>query len=152
MVYCIPYFTADLGTNANPNVKQVWLFLDQNGSAALNIDVEGGDTIAAAEEFFENNELVSTDEPSYDASVDLVLSMVDLDATPDLTAFYTWSEVDPREHPSKEAWRMFLWMEEAGPDQPDSWGVNAYLKNIELAPTLNVYDVLSRICSPKERN
>lgn len=147
MVYCIPYFTNEMAEAGTPSVKQVWLFLDKNGTGAIHLDTPTGeDPTAAAEEFFENNELVSTGEPVYCNESDLVLSMVDIDSTPDINAFYTWSEIDPAEQPPKEAWRLFLWMQESTVDQFDAWGVNSYLKTLSLAPGINVYDVLSRIC------
>lgn len=131
MVYCIPYIRlGDSAAAAPAAATRIWLFLDKNGTAAIETPEED------VEEFLTENGLAVK---TLRRLGTLALAEIDAEATADLDAFYAWSEVDPGTHPPKEVWRQFLWMEGAAA----AWGVNEYLQGITVAPEWSVYDVVS---------
>jgi hypothetical protein len=131
MVYCIPYIRLP-----GAQTTRVWLFLDKNGSAAIETPEED------VEDFLKENGLATKSLRRLEGG--LALAEIDAEAAADLDAFYAWSEVDPGSHPQKEVWRLFLWMEGAGA----AWGVNEYLQGITVAPEWSVYDVIAAAGAP----
>lgn len=129
MVYCIPYIRLD-----SPASTRIWLFLDRNGSAAIETPEED------VEEFLEENGLATKSLRRLGSgSAAVVLAEIDPEATDDLDAFYAWSEVDCGAHPQKEVWRLFLWMQ----GEAAAWGVNEYLQGIHVAPEWSVHDIVA---------
>lgn len=152
MVYCIPYILVkeEGASVSSPITKKIWLFLDANGTEAIELPGATKKTaLKFANAFLKDNELVS--KSVYLKGDGIVFAEIDVAATPDLSAFYTWSEVIPDvSSPPKEVWRLFLWMEgEAG---QDIWGVNTYLRSIPLRQEdagLSVFDAIQEIVQQK---
>ena len=151
MVYCIPYILVEEeGVSvSSPRTKKVWLFLDANGTEAIELPGATKKTaLKFANAFLKDNELVS--KRVYLKGDDIVFAEIDIAATPDLSAFYTWSEVIPdTASPPKEVWRLFLWME--GGTGQDIWGVNTYLRSIHLSQeeNISVFDAIEAIVQQK---
>jgi hypothetical protein len=134
MVYCIPYIRLDGGGAPAAQAKRIWLFLDQNGTAAIETPEED------MEEFLAENGLVTKSLRRLGSGASaVVLAEIDPEATGDLDAFYAWSEVDPGAHPQKEVWRLFLWME----GDAAAWDVNEYLQGITVAPEWSAHDIVA---------
>jgi hypothetical protein len=129
MVYCIPYIRLD-----GPTAKRIWLFLDRNGTAAIETPDED------MEEFLADNGLATKSLRRLGSGTAAVaLAEIDPEATDDLDAFYAWSEVECGAHPQKEVWRQFLWME----GDAAAWGVNEYLQGITIAPEWSAHDIVA---------
>jgi hypothetical protein len=130
-MFCIPYIWKELPTA--PELVQVWLFLERNGTQAIQIaDEQEGYAMAA-----ENG--IPLAGPGRLVEPDLLLLPVDANSD-ELKLFYTWSEVRPHEVPMRELWRPFVW------SLNSAWGSNEELRSIELGRasglTHTVYSVL----------
>lgn len=112
---------------AHTDLKQVWLFLERNGSHLIQLDTSS-DPIAAAKDFLSTNEMTALGEPV--VVDDIVFVTIDPNSN-QLDSFYTWREVPVGTIPSKEVWRSFLWL--SNEEQSDPLGVNTLLNTIPLA-------------------
>ncbi len=132
-------------SGASEHLRQFWLFLERNGTHLIETEATDADAaVAAAQEFFEQNELSPSAEPF--CIGDLVFAPVDA-TDKDLAAFYTWAETPPGTIPSREVWRPFLWA--SSPDQVDPWGVNKLLDGIILSGANHTaFSVLRAYLSP----
>ncbi len=128
------------------NITQYWLFLERNGNHL--IELEEGGWAQAAKSFAVSNDLPLKGEPLVCPKEGLIFLEMDPQATKILSSFYSWNEVAPGTHPLKEVWRPFLWVSSAAAAAAaaaDPWGVNAFLKEIQIADEANytVHSVLS---------
>jgi hypothetical protein len=115
------------------NIVQVWMFLERNGTHA--IEVEGKEEALS---FAEQNGFQILGEPVVRG--DIIFLLIDPKCK-DLGSFYTWSEITPSQQPMKEVWRPFLWVKAA----EDLWGTNQYLNEIMLTKDRSVYNVVSAL-------
>jgi hypothetical protein len=141
MTYIIPIFKQPLKNNNGTEMNQYWMFLERNGTSL--IELESGVT---AEEFAEMNEfpLMDSNAVVKAPKEDLVFLKIDSRNRDALKSFYSWNEVSPNTTPFKETWRMFLWVTTQGAEE-DPWGVNAFLKEIELSTNHTAYSVLKTL-------
>ena len=131
-MYIIPIIVKNIRTNDDSIIKQVWLFLERNGTQCITVD-----SLPAAREFIRINEF-----PLKEA---LIVSgsfiYAPIDSSADLSSFYLWSEIRQNEYPMKEVWRSFLWI--VGKDsEEDVWGTNVFLTDISITQTESVYAVI----------
>jgi len=118
-----------LNGRTGTNLKQIWLFLERNGTHLIQIDATDEATaIHAANEFVAFNDMTAIGVPVVVG--DIVFVNID-PASKDIHSFYTWKEVPAGTIPSKEAWRSFLWV--STKDNVDPLGVNRLLDSIPLA-------------------
>ncbi len=128
-MYIVPIAVHDRG----PNIKQIHLFLERNGTYLISLDGANDSPVSAAHEFAEVNGLVLSSEPFQDGS--LLFLPVDLGRT-DMSSFYSWREVPPGTVPVKEVWRQFTWVS-------DTLNVNTLLNEIVIGyDEHTVYTVL----------
>jgi hypothetical protein len=113
------------------NIVQVWMFLERNGSHAIEVEDKEEALI-----FAEQNGFQILGEPVVRG--DIVFLLIDPKCK-DLGSFYTWSEITPSQQPMKEVWRPFLWVKAA----EDLWGTNQYLNEIMLTKDKSVYSLLN---------
>jgi len=119
-----------------PDVKQIWVLLERNGTHLMFLD-SGSD----AREFADGNGLALTGDPIQIG--DLMFLPVDMRQT-DFSGFYSWREVVPGTVPPKEVWRQFTWV-------ADSLDVNILLNQIVIGePEHTVYSVLNAYLKAKE--
>jgi len=123
-MFIVPYLI-----HSRPGMKQVWLFLERNGSHLI----ETG-SLEEAVAFAEENGLKGLPIQSDD----LILLPV---AKEGLEVFYSWSEVAPGTIPAKELWRPFLWT-------IGNEGVNHLLESVQLAPKHTTLSIIKAILSP----
>lgn len=127
-MYIVPIALYD----RNPDVKQIWVLLERNGTHLMTMDVVDS-PLDAGREFAESNGLILSSDPIEHGS--LLFLPVDWSQT-DVSAFYTWREVLPGTTPPKEVWRQFVWVS-------DSLNVNSLLGEIVVGePDHSVYSVL----------
>lgn len=137
--YIIPFVEC---LSHKETLRQVWFLLERNGTHL--IPIPGGlDCVSYVREFLETNDMVargpSTQKGAY------IFVPVDQDRT-DLSQFWSWKEVAAGTTPVREAWRTFFWA--AGPGTQDPWGVNHFLREIQLADGPHTaYDVLAHLFS-----
>jgi hypothetical protein len=112
----------------NTELRQIWLFLERNGTHLIELECTPLTAIDSAKEFLAANDMKALQEPI----VSNELIFVDIDpSSKELAAFYTWREVPIGTIPSKEVWRSFLWLSTKENDDP--FGVNRLLDTIPLA-------------------
>ena len=137
-MYIIPILVKTVQTTEDTIIKQVWLFLERNGSHCISVA-----SVEDAKAFLKTNEF-SLDQPVIVSGQFIYAPMA---ATADLSSFYSWGEVRPNEHPMKEAWRSFLWV--VGPNSnEDVWGTNVFLKDICIAGSSTVHSVIEGYFKP----
>ncbi len=126
-----------------PNIRQVWMLLERNGSHLIPIpkDVVGTTSVNAyVEAFLTENEMVSNGPHTQKGAY--VFVPIDPERT-ELDQFWNWKEIAPGTLPVREAWRTFFWVIDEAAATPDSWGVNQFLQDILLAePPHTAHEVL----------
>ena len=115
------------------NIVQVWMFLERNGTHAIEVD-----GLEDALSFASQNGFDVLGEPAVRG--DIIFLLIDPKCK-ELGSFYTWSEITPNQQPMKEVWRPFLWVKAA----EDLWGTNQYLNEIMLTKDRSVYNVVSAL-------
>ena len=128
-MYVLPYILS----KEKGKFKQVWLFLERNGTHLMEQEV------SQVDRFLEENELIGVGRKE----VGGVLYIQIDPPTEGLSNFSTWGEVQPSSIPAKEVWRSFLWLDES----EELWGVNKHLEEIILSPSQNAYSILNPLCS-----
>jgi hypothetical protein len=132
-MFVIPVLEMPLQKITNINIMQIWMFLERNGTHAIEIDSLEGATSFAKENGFD----------VLGAPVirgDIVFLLIDPKCK-ELNSFYTWGEIAHNQMPMKEVWRPFLWVKAA----EDLWGTNQYLNDIMLTGDRSVYNVVSAL-------
>jgi hypothetical protein len=124
-MYIVPILSK---ARPNTELKQIWLFLERNGSHLIQLDCTAQTAVQAAKEFLATNDMQAMSEPI--VSGELIFIQID-PSSKDLAAFYTWREVPVGTIPSKEVWRSFLWL--STKDNADPFGVNRLLDTISLS-------------------
>jgi hypothetical protein len=124
-MYIVPILSKD---RPNTELKQIWIFLERNGSHLIQLDCSPQTAVEAAKEFLTTNDMLLMGEPI--VSGELIFVQID-PSSKDLAAFYTWREVPLGTIPSKEVWRSFLWL--SSKDNEDPFGVNRLLDTISLS-------------------
>jgi len=128
-MYVLPYILSEPGKK----YKQVWLFLERNGTHMMELES------SQVPAFLEENELNAL---SQRQSGGILYIQINPKAE-GLSNFYTWGEVQPGTIPAKEVWRPFLWMDET----EHLWGVNKQLEGISLSSSHTVASVIETLCS-----
>jgi len=130
-MYVIPILTKSLEKNVN--LLQVWMFLERNGTHAIEVN-----SLDEAVDFAKENGFKILGKPVVRENI--VFLMID-SSSKELSSFYTWSDIQHNQMPMKEIWRPFLWVMTS----EDLWGTNQYLNNIMLTENKSVYDIISKI-------
>ena len=128
-MFVIPVLAIPIKKVMSVNILQIWMFLERNGTHAIQVD-----NLQGALEFAKENEFTIVSEPV--VHNDIIFLMIDPKCK-ELNSFYSWGEIQPNETPMKEVWRPFLWVK-AG----DMWGTNQYLNDIKVSPTSSVYEII----------
>jgi hypothetical protein len=131
-MYLIPIFSRTMQTIEDISIKQVWMFLEKNGSQCIPVEGE-----EEARSFASFNEIPLTGEPIVSAP----FIFLPVNSAADLSSFYLWGEISLNEIPMKEAWRSFIWVVQTG---DDVWGTNVFLRDIVVAGSHSVYTILER--------
>jgi len=137
-MYIIPIIVRPLETTFDTIIRQVWLFLERNGTHCMTAN-----SAKEATEFAAANEIPLTGAPIISEN----FIYLPVDSTADLSSFYMWSEIRPNEQPMKEVWRSFLWIVRNDCEE-DVWGTNKFLKDIFIAGSDSVYTVLEDYFRP----
>ena len=142
-MYIVPILKHNLKGGAN--ITQYWLFLERNGNHLIELEDTDATAFASANAFAVANDLPLKGGPLHCLKEGLIFLEVDPAAMQDLSSFYSWNEVAPGTSPLKELWRPFLWITEGAAATADPWGVNAFLKEIQVGDEANltVHFVLS---------
>ena len=130
-MYVVPILMKPVSQLKNGLLKQIWIFLERNGTHCISID-----SLEGAKAFAEENEFPLEKEPIQIG--DLIFLFIKPKCK-ELESFYTWGEVAPNQQPMREVWRPFLWVDAVA----DLWGTNQYLNEIQLTPTKSVSDILT---------
>jgi len=131
-MYIIPILVKTVERTDETIMKQVWLFLERNGTHCISVA-----SVKEAEAFLKTNDF-----PLAKPLVTLgqfIYAPIDINA--DLSTFYTWGEIRLSEHPMKEAWRSFLWVVAPNSNE-DVWGTNVFLKDICIAGSNTAYSII----------
>jgi len=131
-MYIIPIIVKPIETTYDTVIKQVWVFLERNGTHCMIVN-----SVKEAKEFAVTNEFPLTGAPIVSGN----FIYLPVDSTADLSSFYLWNEVRPTEQPMKEVWRSFLWIVMKNSHE-DVWGTNKFLKDIFIAGNNSVYGVI----------
>ena len=121
----VPY----LKTSIAPNLLQIWILLERNGSHLMEIG-----SIEEALDFSVQNGIVCEMVSQGD------LIFMELKNQLGLAAYYSWGEVLPGSIPSKEVWRPFLWT-------TGNEGVNHLLDSVQLSPRYTAHSLIKPILS-----
>jgi hypothetical protein len=131
-MFIIPVIIKTIQTNDDITIKQVWLFLERNGTECITVD-----SLKTANEFIKVNDIPVTGKLI--VSEPYIYAPVDSNA--DLSSFYLWNEIQQHEQPMKEVWRSFLWIV-GNNSEDDMWGTNVFLKDILIGGNHSVYNVI----------
>jgi len=131
-MYIIPIIVKPIETTYDTVIKQVWMFLERNGTHCMTVN-----SIKEAKEFATMNEIPLTGAPIVSGN----FIYLPVDSSADLSSFYQWNEIRLNEQPMKEVWRSFLWIVLKNSDE-DVWGTNKFLKDIFIAGNESVYGVI----------
>ena len=132
-MFVIPVLAVPLQKITNVNIVQIWMFLERNGTHAIEVENLAGALAFANENGFQilGNPVVKDD---------IIFLLIDPKCK-ELSSFYTWAEIQHNQVPMKEVWRPFLWVNMA----KDVWGTNQYLNEIMLTRDRSVYNVVSAL-------
>ena len=143
-MFIIPIIIKNIQESDDSIMRQVWLFLERNGTQSITVD-----SLKSAEDFIKQNEFPL--EGPLVVIQNFIYAPVNSEA--DLSPFYLWNEIQQNEVPMKEVWRSFLWV--VGRDsEEDVWGTNAFLKEILITQKDSVYTVIERysnLCGSKRK-
>jgi hypothetical protein len=137
-MYIVPILVKTVQTTEDTMIKQVWLFLERNGSHCISVA-----SVEDAKAFLKTNEF-SLAQP---VIVSGQFIYAPISATADLSSFYSWGEVRPNEYPMKEVWRSFLWVVDPKSND-DVWGTNVFLKDICIAGSETVHSIIGGYFKP----
>ena len=131
-MYVIPIIIKPIETTNDTIIKQVWVFLERNGTHCISVG-----SVKEAHEFAAINDIQVTGAPI----IAEPFIYLPVNSTADLSSFYLWHEVRLNEHPMKGVWRSFLWIVGAKSEE-DVWGTNKFLKEICVAGTHSVHAMI----------
>ena len=131
-MYLVPIFTKNIKKSEGIQIKQVWIFLERNGTQCIHVN-----SLEDAMGFVSINQLPLTGVPILSGP----FIFLPVDSKADLSSFYLWSEIRPNEHPMKEVWRSFLWILHADSGE-DIWGTNGFLRDISIADSHSVFTII----------
>jgi hypothetical protein len=131
-MFIIPIIVKNIQVTDDSVMKQVWLFLERNGTQCIAVD-----SLNAANNFIKTND--------FPLKTPLIVSgqhiYAVIDSSADVSSFYLWNEIRQNVHPMKEVWRSFIWI--VGKDsEEDVWGTNTFLKEIVLTQKDSVHTIL----------
>ena len=138
-MFVIPILAVPLQKIMAVNIVQIWMFLERNGTHAIQVD-----NLESALAFAKENEFPLVAEPYI--TNEIVFLFVDPKCK-ELASFYSWSEIHSNDIPMKEVWRPFLWVK----DSKDMWGTNQYLNDIKVTSNTSVYDIIDAYCYNKQQ-
>ena len=130
-MFVIPVLAVPLQKMVSVNIVQIWVFLERNGTHAIQVE-----DVGEAIQFAKENGFSLIMEPIVNNNV--VYLLVDPKCK-ELKSFYSWGEIQTNDVPMKEVWRPFLWVK----DNTDVWGTNQYLNDIKVGPNVSIYDILA---------
>ena len=131
-MFIIPIIVKNIQKNDDTIIRQVWLFLERNGTQCITVD-----SLKSAQDFIRQNE--------FPLQGDLIVSgnfiYAPVNSKADLSSFYLWNEIRQNEQPMKEVWRSFLWVV-GEKSEDDIWGTNIFLKESIITQKDSVYMVI----------
>ncbi len=132
-MYLIPVYAQTW----NDTLTQYWLLLERNGTHCIEVE-----SMAAATAFAEENDIPGRFITA-NSLPNVIFLLVDSGAK-NLSDFYSWREITPGPATTpKEVWRNFIWT--SSKDSDDFLGVNTFLANVSIGPSLTVYDSLKEL-------
>jgi hypothetical protein len=131
-MHVVPIFERAVSSMEGTNMKQIWTLLERNGTYCSSVE-----TVEDALVYAKENDIPLLGEPVQTEH----FIFLNVDATsPLLDQFYSWNETLPDEQPMRTVWRPFLWI--SNDSSEDVWGVNMYLKDIQIGHNLSVFDLI----------
>jgi hypothetical protein len=131
-MYVVPIFERLINSMEGGHMKQIWILLERNGTYCSSVE-----TVEDAVSYANENDIPILGEPV--KTNNFIFLYVD-STSPLLDQFFSWNETLPDEQPMRTVWRPFLWI--SNDSSEDVWGVNMYLKDIQIGHNLSVFDLI----------